>query len=59
MGVRLESWWRAHFVSMMMIFYLFLQKQQIDYRHIPVWVHPQEIAENTCDDVAIMFLGVS
>jgi hypothetical protein len=25
---------------MMMIFYLFLQKRQIVYRYIPVWVHP-------------------
>jgi hypothetical protein len=42
-----------------MIFYLFLQKQQIAYRYIPVRVHPQEIEESTCDDVAIMFLVVS
>ncbi len=44
---------------MMMIFYLFLHKQQIAYRSIPVRVHPEEIEENTCDDVAIMFLVVS
>jgi hypothetical protein len=40
---------------MMMIFYLFLrlQKQQIAYCYIPVWVHLREIEEkNTCDDVA-------
>jgi hypothetical protein len=24
--------------QMIMIFYLFLQKQQIDYRYIPIWV---------------------
>jgi hypothetical protein len=28
---------------MMMIFYLFLQKQQIVYCYIPVWVHFREI----------------
>ena len=26
-------------MQMMMIFYLFLQKQQISYRYIPVWVN--------------------
>jgi hypothetical protein len=40
-------------------FYFFLQKQQIAYRHIPVWVHPREIEENTCDDDAMMYLMVS
>ena len=37
-----------------MIVYLFLQKQKIAYRYIPVWVHLQEVEEkNTCDDAAI------
>ena len=40
---------------MMMIFYLFLQKQQTAYRYIPVWIHLREIKEKTTrDDVAIM-----
>jgi hypothetical protein len=30
---------------MMMIFYLFLQKQEIAYLYIPVWVHLREIEE--------------
>jgi hypothetical protein len=37
---------------MMMIFYLFLQKQKIAYRYVPVWVHLREIEE----EIRVMML---
>jgi hypothetical protein len=45
---------KQHLHLMMMILYLFLQKQQIDYCYVPVWVHLREVEEkNMCDDVDI------
>jgi len=46
-------------MMMMPFIYSCLQKQEIAYRHIPIWVLPREIEENTCDDFTIMSLMVS
>ena len=39
--------------------YLFLQKQQLAYRYLPIKRNPLEIEESTCDDTATLSHMVS